>query len=102
MKKIILLFIIIVACKPKEKITYDLPSDMSKSDLKYVVDDLETGRILYKEHCSSCHGIFGKAKPGAPDFSVVSVKNNIEKRLRWAVTKDPVSHKITFIMMPEE
>jgi hypothetical protein len=102
MKKFLICFIVIVACKTREKITYDLPPGMSLSDTKYVMDDLETGRILYKDHCSTCHGIFGKAKPGVPDFSVYRVDNNLEKRMRWAVTKDPISHKITFEMMPEE
>ncbi len=94
--------ILILSCRVQDKIEYDIPASISTFEREYVLQDLETGRILYKDHCSGCHGIFGKAKPGVPDFAIVEVKDYLEKRMRRAITKNPVSHRITFIMMPEE
>ncbi len=99
---IIVLIILVVQCKPKELIEYRLPEDLNEYDKKNVIADLETGKILYKDYCSRCHGIFGKAQPEAPDFSKVELKNNLEKRMRRAFTKDPISHEVTIKMMPEE
>ena len=102
-----IVFVILIAlftsgCKTPVLIEYDLPFVLSDLERNYVLADLETGRVLYKEHCASCHGIYGKAVSWAPDFSRVEVKTNLEIVLALAISRDPVSHKMTRVMLPDE
>ena len=99
----ITLLLSIAACKTQEVvIEYDIPSNLTELERNYVLADLETGRKLYKEHCASCHGIYGKAEPGAHDFSKVKLKPNLEFILKRATSREPVAHKMTRVMMPDE
>ena len=90
------------ASKKEMPVAYNLPENLGEQEKVYVLADLETGRMLYKEYCSRCHGIFSAAKPPAPDFSKVEVKTNMERALRRAVTRDPIGHRIIRRMMPDE
>lgn len=100
---IITAFLSLVGCKTQEVIIeYDIPSNLTELERNYILADLETGRMLYKEHCAKCHGIYGKAEPGTPDFSKVKIILNLEIVLKRAVTRDPIAHKMTRVMLPDE
>lgn len=95
--------LVMVQCKnQKEIIEYNIPFTLDTLGRKYIMYELETGKALYKDHCSKCHGIFNKAREGVPDFSVVEINSLFEARLNLAIFRDPISHNITRRMLPEE
>lgn len=67
------LIFLALACataKPKE---YDLPPDLPEIAKVALVDNFEKGKVLYKVHCTDCHGIFTKGKLDIPNFTVTQI-----------------------------
>lgn len=73
MKKTILLFLItiyslfFIGCL-NPKISYNL-SGMNEGNKQYYLKRLNSGKNLFKENCSNCHGIFTKGQKEIPNFS---------------------------------
>lgn len=40
-----------------------------------MIEKAEKGKILYRLHCSECHGIFTKGKDSIPNFTRIQIDN---------------------------
>lgn len=56
-------------CSTQNKVEYTIGTDVSEANKKLFIERAEKGRILFKEHCSGCHGIYSKGKDGVPNFT---------------------------------
>src|SRR6476620_11831625 len=56
-------------CGTQNKVEYTIGTDVSEANKKLFIERAEKGRILFKEHCSGCHGIYTKGKDGVPNFT---------------------------------
>ncbi|MBK9271561.1 MAG: cytochrome c [Saprospiraceae bacterium] len=63
---LILLFSFL-SCKPR--IYYPLPENASANSKKVMQEYFNQGKDLYKINCSSCHGIYSRARDNSPDFT---------------------------------
>lgn len=62
-----ILFTAFQCSKPKEQ--YYIPDTISKENKRNLIAYFEQGKVLYKNNCSMCHGIYGKGKDSIPNFS---------------------------------
>ena len=58
-----------------KKSRYDIPSHVTKINRELLIEKAEKGRVLYKLHCSGCHGIFTKGKDSIPNFTKTQIDN---------------------------
>lgn len=55
--------------------------------------------MLYKLHCSGCHGIFTKGKDGIPNFTKIQIDNYHTTAL---IGMDPKNHAVAKKMSSEQ
>src|SRR3954466_3287855 len=81
MRRIVLLLIVcfftccLLQCKTQNKVEYNLGPDVSEVNRKLFIERAEKGRILFKLHCASCHGIYTKGKDSIPNFTYQQIDN---------------------------
>lgn len=101
-KRYLILFIIVlvttVQCAVDKKISYSIPSYFKGERKTEFLENLEKGKVLFKQHCSSCHGIFSKGKEGVPNFTNQEIKNY----LTAYQTNDQRNHAVIKKLLPEE
>ncbi|HEY6978187.1 MAG TPA: hypothetical protein VH396_17925 [Chitinophagaceae bacterium] len=90
-KTIFLIAICILAtqCSTQKKVEYNIPPDVGEPNRSLLVQRFEKGKILYKIHCSDCHGIYTKGKDSVPNFT----KQQIDNYTAIALA-DPVNHTV--------
>ena len=59
----------------QDTVEYNFGMDVSEANKKLFIERAEKGKILYKIHCTDCHGIFTKAKDSIPDFTKQQIDN---------------------------
>lgn len=99
-KYIIAGFVLIVTavhCN-SNKVTYNIPSYYTGERKTELMSNLEKGKILFKENCSSCHGIFTRGKDGMPNFTDKEIKNYMTAYQ----TNDQKNHAVIKKLLPEE
>ncbi len=64
-----------------------------------LLDKLEKGKILYKVHCSSCHGIYTKGVEGIPNFTKIQIDNY---HMTALIGMDPINHAVAKKMSTEQ
>jgi Cytochrome c len=82
----------------EKKEEYNIPDNIPVEMRQGFVDNLEKGRVLYKENCSGCHGIFTQGKDSVPNFS----QQQIDKYSSRYIMRDPSNHAVAFKMNPED
>jgi cytochrome c553 len=60
-------------CGTTKKVAYDIPSHVTKRNKELLLEKCEKGKVLYKLHCSGCHGIFTKGKDSIPNFTKTQI-----------------------------
>lgn len=93
-----ILTVTVVQCAVSKKVSYNIPSYFSGDRKVELMANLEKGRILFKENCSGCHGIFTKGKDGMPNFTNQEIKNY----LTAYQTNDQKNHAVMKKLLPEE
>jgi len=88
----VLLFFCIQCASQKTK--YIFPSALSQHKQDSLIILCEKGRLVYKEHCTGCHGIFSKGKDDVPNFS----KEQIDMYASRASLRDPTNHAVMLEM----
>jgi mono/diheme cytochrome c family protein len=83
----------------QKKTAYDIPSHVPPENKAILIARAEKGKILYKEHCSGCHGIFTKGKDGVPNFTKVQIDNYQSTAL---IGLDPNNHAVAKRMSTEQ
>jgi cytochrome c5 len=82
--------IILSNCSTEKKITYIIPPNYPETERKQLLAELDQGKMLYKEYCTACHGIFKKGVDSIPDFS----KQQINLYAERFMFKDLKNHAI--------
>jgi cytochrome c553 len=54
---------------------YNMAAHVSDENKKIFIERAEKGKILYKIHCSECHGIFSQGKDSIPNFTKQQIDN---------------------------
>lgn len=94
----LLLMISGIKCSESKKTTYDIPQYMPEVRKAELLVNLEKGRILFKNNCSGCHGIFTKGKDSVPNFSEKEIVNYMTAYQ----TNDQKNHAVMKKLLPEE
>jgi hypothetical protein len=88
-----------MCCSSNQKIEYNIPEPISAENKAIYLERCEKGRILFKENCSGCHGIFTKGKDGIPNFT----KDQIDSyRAVATIGKDKTNHAVAAKMSPQQ
>ena len=96
---LILLSILFYHCSNEKKVTYDIPSHVTKENRALLIEKCEKGKVLYKLHCSGCHGIFTKGKDGIPNFTAMQIDSYHTAAL---IGMDPKNHAVAKKMSNEQ
>jgi len=94
----LLLMISGIQCSDTKKTTYDIPQYMPEERKAELLVNLEKGRILFKNNCSGCHGIFTKGKDSIPNFTQTEIVNYMTAYQ----TNDQKNHAVMKKLLPEE
>ena len=78
----------LIQCTPQKKVVYNVNMEALKKVNPEMEAQINTGTLLYKKNCNSCHGIFTNAKSGIPDFS----KEQLDDYRSTFVKKDKKNH----------
>ena len=62
-------------CSSQKKVEYNIAPHVAPENKALFIERAEKGRILFREHCSGCHGVFAKGKDGIPDFTHRQIEN---------------------------
>ncbi len=85
-------------CLVRKKKDYLIPETVPTELREGLTSSVERGKLLYKQNCTGCHGIFSKGKDGVPDFS----EQQIQRYSLAFLTKDPTSHAAASDLHPEQ
>jgi cytochrome c553 len=88
----------IAQCTVEKKMSYTVPSYFQGERKTQFLENLEKGRLLYKQNCSNCHGIFTKGKEGVPNFTNSEIKNYMTAYQ----SNDERNHAVIKKLLPEE
>lgn len=86
-------------CFTEKKTAYDIPDHVTKINRQLLLEKCEKGKVLYKLHCSGCHGIFTKGKDGIPNFTKIQIDNYHTTAL---IGMDPKNHAVAKKMSSEQ
>ena len=105
MKPILTIFVLIAStvlfhrCVSQKKTEYEIPGHVTKENRELFLEKCEKGRILYKIHCSGCHGIFTKGKDGVPNFTKIQIDSYHAAAL---IGIDPRNHAVAKKMSSDQ
>ena len=89
-------------CSTQKKVEYNIPSHVDAEGRALFIERAEKGRILFREHCSGCHGVFAKSKDGMPDFTHRQIENykarDIALKGSHTTTRQLSSQQLDYIM----
>ncbi|MBK7854756.1 MAG: c-type cytochrome [Bacteroidetes bacterium] len=86
----LLIAIAVVTCKTQQRVDYKYLERLNPETRNQLYVRLERGKEMYKNHCSSCHGIFTGGKEGMPNFS----EQEVEEYKIKAAMKDSTNHAV--------
>jgi cytochrome c553 len=86
-------------CVTQKKTEYEIPSHVTKENRELFIEKCEKGKILYKLHCSGCHGIFTKGKDGIPNFTKTQIDSYHAAAL---IGIDPKNHAVAKKMSSDQ
>lgn len=104
MKKLLTIFSLLVVamlcyCTAQKAVEYDIPEHVAQQTRTALIERAEKGKVLYRLHCSSCHGIFTKGKDSIPNFTGIQIDNYHTTAL---IGIDPRNHAVAKKMSPEQ
>ena len=90
---------VLFKCSTQQKTEYDIPPHVPAANKALLIERAEKGKVLYKIHCSGCHGIFTKGKDGIPNFTKTQIDNYHTAAL---IGLDPNNHAVAKKMSSEQ
>ncbi|WP_028786482.1 c-type cytochrome [Terrimonas ferruginea] len=104
MKKLLILSLLLTAltlcyCTAQKAVEYDIPDHVGQQTRTALIERAEKGKVLYRIHCSNCHGIFTKGKDSIPNFTGIQIDNYHTTAL---IGIDPRNHAVAKKMSPEQ
>jgi len=91
--------VVFYQCVTQKKTEYEIPSHVTKENRELFIEKCEKGKILYKLHCSGCHGIFTKGKDGVPNFTQKQIDSYHAAAL---IGIDPRNHAVAKKMSSDQ
>ena len=88
----------LMECGSSKKVEYDIPSHYTPQARENAIAWFEKGKILYKEDCAGCHGIYKKGKDSVPNFT----KTQIDNYNAMYIKGDPKNHSVAANLSPEQ
>lgn len=88
-----------IMCSNQRKTLYDIPDHVTRENRELLIERAEKGKVLYKIHCSGCHGIFSKGKDGVPNFTKIQIDNYQATAL---IGLDPNNHAVAQKMSSQQ
>jgi len=85
-------------CSSTDKVTYNIPAELSEENKKKLVDILAKGKALFKANCAECHGVFTAGKDSIPNFTNTQIDNYSARFLG----RDPKNHAVINKMSTEQ
>jgi len=58
-----------LGCAASKQFTYNISPDVPPENRARLIERAEKGRILFKNNCSDCHGIFTAGRDSVPNFT---------------------------------
>lgn len=95
---LLLVTVVFACCIIHKKKQYLIPETVPVEMRDDLQASVERGIVIYKQHCTGCHGIFSKGKDGMPDFS----EQQIQKYSTRFLLQDPTSHAVAIDMHPTQ
>ncbi len=97
---LVMLSTIFHQCASQKKSTaYDIPDHVTDANRQAFIEKCEKGKVLYKIHCSGCHGIYTKGKDGVPNFTKIQIDSYHAAAL---IGIDPKNHAVAKKMSAEQ
>jgi cytochrome c553 len=96
---LLLISLIFARCYSHKKVVYNIPPNYPPEEKKVLLANLDRGRVLYKENCSECHGIFKKGKDGIPNFSKQQLDAYNAKFIRGDAKNHAVARQMSLDQM---
>ena len=90
---------VLFKCSSQKQTQYDIPSHVPEANKRLLIERAEKGKVLYKIHCSGCHGIFTKGKDGVPNFTKTQIDNYHATAL---IGLDPNNHAVAKKMSSQQ
>lgn len=94
----LLMSIVCLQCIVHKNKDYVIPETVPTELREGLTTSVERGKVLYKQNCTGCHGIFSKGKDGVPNFS----EQQIQRYSLRFLSQDPTSHAVAQNMHPEQ
>jgi cytochrome c peroxidase len=94
----ICLCLVIAYCTTGKKVEYDIPSHYTAEARRNAIDWFEKGKILFKNNCAACHGIYQQGKDSIPNFT----KTQIDNYNAMFIKGDPKNHSVASKMTQEQ
>lgn len=91
--------VVLHQCVTQKKTVYDIPDHVTKENRALFIERCEKGKILYKIHCSGCHGIYTKGKDSIPNFTKIQIDSYHAAAL---IGIDPRNHAVAKKMSSEQ
>ena len=58
-----------LGCAAGQQIAYNISPDVPPENRTLLLERAEKGKILFKNHCAACHGIFTAGRDSVPNFT---------------------------------
>ena len=66
---LLILLMVFSNCRSTRNIEYEIFEGLREEDKAFIIASVESGKDLFKIHCSDCHGIFSRGSDDATNFS---------------------------------
>src|SRR4051812_42896734 len=92
------LFALLFSQCSRYRVSYNIPAQYPEAMRTEIKKTCDRGKILFKQHCSECHGVFTKGKDNIPNFSIVELHRYSEKY----IMRDRTNHAVAIHMSPQQ
>jgi len=82
--------------KPPE---YVIGPDVTGENRQLMIERFEAGKVLYKDNCASCHGIYGHGRDTIPNFTDTQIQNYMA---RGEIRNDQRNHSVSRQLSPQQ
>ena len=99
MKKAVylILCVLFLYCTARKKAEYNISPEVSAENRTIFIERFEKGKILYKLHCTGCHGIYSKGKDSVTNFTNQQIDNYTKVALA-----NPQNHTVLRKISPQQ
>jgi mono/diheme cytochrome c family protein len=90
---------IVCGCMGPKPPEYVIGADVTGPNRELMIERFEAGKVLYKDNCSSCHGIYGHGRDTIPNFTATQIQNYMA---RGEIRNDQRNHSVSRELSPQQ